>query len=69
MGTPTIRVVEYRGDYYATEGSHRLYAAHYLGLVPKLVVSQPDRDDPSGEEFLDVARTRLPHYTWLEQER
>ena len=66
-GTPTIRVVEYHGDYYATEGSHRLYAAHMLGLVPKWVIEPPDRTDPTDEAFLEIVKSRLPHYTWMEE--
>lgn len=29
-------------DLYALEGSHRLAAAHHLGLIPKFVVEIPD---------------------------
>lgn len=65
LGPPTINVVEWRGDYFATEGSHRLYAAHMLGLMPELVVSDPERHDSSDEEFLEIVKTRLPHYAWL----
>lgn len=60
-GTPTIRVIEQDGDYYALEGSHRLYLAHQKGLIPKLVVLKPEL----GED-LDVFWTRvspnLPRY-------
>ena len=63
-GTPTINVVEWRGDYFATEGSHRLHAAHSMGLIPNLIVSSPDRFDPSDEDFWNSVRERLPHYTW-----
>lgn len=42
MGAPTIRVVDC-GDYYmALEGSHRLAAAHALGLTPELIVFEQD---------------------------
>jgi hypothetical protein len=64
LGTPIINVVEWRGDYYATEGSHRLWAAHNLELVPNFNVSYPDYYDPSDESFLEIAKLRLPHYTW-----
>ena len=67
FGAPTIRVVEYHGDYFAIEGSHRLYAAHIMGLPPTLVVEPSDRNDPSDEEFLDIVKQRLPHYTWIEE--
>jgi hypothetical protein len=64
LGPPTINVVEWRGDFYAVEGSHRLCAAYNLGLIPKLVVNQPEHFDPSDEQFLEFAKLRLPHYTW-----
>lgn len=42
LGAPAIRVVDC-GDYYmALEGSHRLAAAHELGLTPDLVVFEQD---------------------------
>jgi hypothetical protein len=68
MGAPTIKVVEWRGDFYAVEGSHRLAAAHHLGLVPVLVVSVPDHVDQSDEEFWERVRTTLPHYAWLQSD-
>lgn len=44
LGAPTIRVVDC-GDYYmALEGSHRLAAAHALGLEPTLIVFAQDDD-------------------------
>ena len=64
-GAPAINVVEYRGDYFATEGSHRLYAAWCLGLVPEMIVSYPERFDKDDEEFWDRVKERLPHYTWI----
>jgi hypothetical protein len=65
LGSPTINVVEWRGDLFAIEGSHRLCAAYLLGLVPNLVIHFPERFDPSDEQFLTVAKERLPHYTWI----
>jgi hypothetical protein len=54
LGSPSIEVVDC-GDYYmALEGSHRLAAAHELGLTPVLVVRSKD-------EMLDVSR-----YDWYE---
>lgn len=54
LGAPTIEVVDC-GDYYmALEGSHRLAAAHELGLAPVLVVYGQD-------EVLDVSK-----YDWYE---
>ena len=54
MGAPTIEVVDC-GDYYqALEGSHRLAAAHSLGLTPTLVVREQD-------EMLDITG-----YDWFE---
>lgn len=65
-GAPEIRVVEYRGELYAVEGSHRLCAAHLLGLMPRLIVEEGERFDDGGEAFLDSLRSRLPHYSWVE---
>jgi hypothetical protein len=64
MGPPTIAVVEWRGSYFATEGSHRLCAAHHLGYVPNLEISEPYRVDPTDEGFWETAKGSLPHYTW-----
>ena len=44
QGAPTIRVVEYKGYYFALEGSHRIAAAHYLNLTPNFVVLEPDAE-------------------------
>ncbi len=42
LGAPTIRVVDC-GDYLmALEGSHRLAAAHSLGILPNFVVIDQD---------------------------
>lgn len=44
LGAPTIKVVDC-GDYMmALEGSHRLAAAHALGLEPKLIIFEQDDD-------------------------
>ena len=65
LGPPTINVVAYRGDYFATEGSHRLFAAWLLELVPNLIISDPERFDQSDEEFWETVKERIPHYSWL----
>ena len=56
LGAPTIRVVDC-GDYYmALEGSHRLAAAHSLGLMPQLVVySQDEAIDVTAYDWYDGA--------------
>lgn len=55
-GTPTIEVVDC-GDYLmALEGSHRLAAAHALGLTPDLVVFEQD-------ELIDIGG-----YDWFDRE-
>lgn len=64
-GAPIINVVEWRGDYYAIEGSHRLAAAYHLEIEPVLVVTVPDHIDQSDEEFWTRVRETLPHYSWL----
>ena len=38
MGAPTIQVVDCGDHYMALEGSHRLAAAHALGLTPVLMI-------------------------------
>lgn len=65
LGAPTIKVVEWRGDYFAIEGSHRLCAAYHLGVTPNVVVEDQDRHDPDGEAFWESLRATLPHYAWL----
>lgn len=42
QGAPTIRVMRHDGDLFALEGTHRLHAAEYLGLEPRLVVEIAD---------------------------
>src|ERR1035437_1859173 len=64
LGPPTINVIDYRGDYYALEGSHRLAAAYFLGLVPNIKVLEPDRTDPVDEKFWDHMKDSLPSYAW-----
>lgn len=39
-GEPTIRVVEFEGELFATEGSHRLAVANHLGLPVKVVIEE-----------------------------
>lgn len=55
LGAPTIHVVDC-GDYYmALEGSHRLAAAHALGIEPNLIVhEQDDEIDISGYDWFDA---------------
>lgn len=48
MGAPTIRVVDCGDHYMAIEGTHRLQAAHDLGVQPDFVVlAQDDMLDAS----------------------
>lgn len=56
LGAPSIRVINC-GDYYmAMEGSHRLAAAHELGIDPELVIyEQDDEIDISGFDWFDTA--------------
>lgn len=61
QGAPTIRVIEAMGNLYALEGSHRLAAAHYLGLVPKFVAEIPELEDYAQHHWIKVAET-LPEY-------
>jgi hypothetical protein len=59
-GWPTIRVVAAPGGYAALEGSHRLAAAHWLGLGVKLVELEPDGHLAANWHLLE----RLPRYDW-----
>lgn len=55
LGAPTIRVVDCSDYYMALEGSHRLAAAHNLGLVPDLVIYEQDEDiDISEFDWFDA---------------
>jgi hypothetical protein len=56
LGAPAVQVVDC-GDYYmALEGSHRIAAAHDLGLVPELTVYQQDDEiDISLFDWFDTA--------------
>jgi hypothetical protein len=54
LGAPVIRVINC-GDYYmALEGSHRLAAAHALGLEPELMIFEQD-------EIVDITQ-----YDWFD---
>ena len=64
-GPPTIKCIDYRNRLYAIEGSHRLAAAHYLGMVPSVDLVSQDRFDPVDDEFWDSLNKNLPHYTWI----
>lgn len=55
LGAPTIRVVNCGDHYMALEGSHRLAAAHALGLEPELVVFEQD-------EMLDITQ-----FDWFDE--
>ena len=63
QGAPTIRVVQRGDDFYALEGSHRLAAAHILGIVPKFVAEEVELEDYAPERWLKVATT-LPNYVF-----
>jgi hypothetical protein len=63
-GAPTIRVMALADGFYAAlEGSHRLAAARYLGLGPKLIQLEPD-----APMLIDWDRIvpSLPAYKWEE---
>ncbi|MEM1149033.1 MAG: hypothetical protein AAGI03_00540 [Pseudomonadota bacterium] len=42
LGAPTIQVVDCGNYFMALEGSHRIAAAHSLGLEPELIVYEQD---------------------------
>jgi len=56
LGAPKIRVVHCGDHYQALEGSHRIAAAHALGLKPELVVyEQDDEIDITQFDWFDPA--------------
>lgn len=60
-GEPTIRAVEYNGELFATEGSHRLAAAQYLGFTAKIVIEE-EIESSEMDVFWDKVKERLPRY-------
>lgn len=64
LGAPTIRCVDWRGEYYALEGSHRLRAAFELGLEPFLEIVAPERLQGDDEAFWEKMKEGLPGYSW-----
>lgn len=60
-GPPTIRVMRFNGELYATEGSHRIASAHQLGLIPKVVIEMENSDTLPDEHWKKVSET-LPTY-------
>ena len=61
LGRPEIQVVQYGGEFYALEGSHRLAAAHYLGIKPYFKIMGADADSDS-YRFWNKIRETLPCY-------
>ncbi len=59
-GAPTLRVMAWRGRLCALEGSHRLAAAHHLGLIPKVIILEPDT--AASDAWLDRLMPTLPAY-------
>ncbi len=66
LGPPTIRCVEFGGEFYAIEGSHRLKAAHALGLHPVVELVKAELSWGLVDEFWDMVRLTLPPYSWEE---
>ena len=64
LGAPSIRVVDYRGEYFAIEGSHRLASAYIKGIAPNLIIEDQDRLTPEDEDHLERVKGGLPKYTW-----
>ena len=66
-GAPTIRCVRFDGDLFALEGSHRLALAYEQGLIPKVLILEPDANWHDGmgiNEYWNRKRTTLPVYTF-----
>lgn len=55
QGAPTIRVVRFNGELYATEGSHRLAAAAYLGVIPRVWIDEVTVDALPDSHWRKVA--------------
>jgi len=56
LGRPTLRVIDCGDHYMALEGSHRLPAAHELGIRPDFVVfDQGDEIDITKFDWYDEA--------------
>jgi hypothetical protein len=56
LGAPKIRVVDCGDHYVALEGTHRLHAAHALGLTPELVIlGQEDVVDITSFDWYESA--------------
>jgi len=70
-GAPTIRVVRFKGELYATEGSHRLAAAAYLGIIPKIWIDESEVDALPEGHWQKVSDTlpsyEFPHVMALEE--
>lgn len=62
-GPPTIRVVRFNGELYATEGSHRLAAASYLGVIPKVWIDETIVDALPDGHWEKVSE-KLPAYKY-----
>ena len=63
LGSPAIQVVDC-GDYYmALEGSHRLAAAHELGIRPELTIhAQDDEIDLTQFDWFDASNWAADRY-------
>jgi hypothetical protein len=59
-GPPTIRTIIHGKHLIALEGSHRLAGAHILGLIPKLVILEPDLNQGPLDNFFNQAIATLP---------
>ena len=61
LGRPILKAVEYKGDIFAIEGSHRLASADYLGLSPIIKLIPVESDDKL-DMFWSMVKDRLPVY-------
>jgi hypothetical protein len=62
-GAPTLRAVRIGLEYFALEGSHRLAAAHKLGVIPILSMLRPEDTLPTDLEVLAPNGSPLPNNT------
>lgn len=60
-GTPTLSAVRFRGELFLLEGSHRAACANELGLIPKLIVFEPDFTSEE-DKYYNRIKDTLPVY-------
>ena len=65
LGSPTIKVVNYKNEYFAIEGSHRLAACNFLNKSLNIIVVE-ENNSSEVDAFWDKVKERLPKYYFKE---